>query len=465
MTAPRRTLFVLVAVLACLPPARAADPPLRRIAFGSCAQQNRPLPIWEAVVAAKPDVFLFIGDVVYADTKDMDVMRKTYQKLADNPGYQKLLKTCPVLATWDDHDYGGNDAGADYPKKKESQQIFLDFLGEPKDSPRRRQEGVHDARVFGPPGRRVQVILLDTRYHRSPLKKKAISIPSEGPYLPTTEPSATFLGEAQWKWLGEQLKAPAEVRIIASSIQVVAEDHGHEKWMNIPHERERLFKVLCETKAAGVLLLSGDRHLAELSVTDAGLGYPLYDLTSSGLNQASKSWRKLETNRHRVATMNRGDNFGLIDIDWDRKDPRLCLQIRDDEGDISIQEKIDLSLLRPGALTVKLAPPPKLDTGEPLTAAEVTKRLGQKVTVEFAVRSTGASGSRGFLNSADDHRSEGNFTVVLEKAALEGFKKDGVASPQEHFKGKTIRVTGTLSLYRERPQIVVEDARQVRVVE
>ena len=112
--------------------------------------------------------------------------------------------------------------------------------------------------------------------------------------------------------------------------------------MNFPHERERLFKLIRETGAEGVILLSGDRHLAELSMMDAGVGYPIYDLTSSGLNQAARAWRPLETNRHRVATMNWGDNFGLITIDWDRPDPRISLQIRDVDGDITIQQKIDL---------------------------------------------------------------------------------------------------------------------------
>ena len=84
--------------------------------------------------------------------------------------------------------------------------------------------------------------------------------------------------------------------------------------MNFPRERERLFKLIRETGAEGLIILSGDRHLAELSTMDAGLGYPLYDLTSSGLNQAFRSWRPLETNRHRVATMGWGDNFGLINL-------------------------------------------------------------------------------------------------------------------------------------------------------
>ena len=174
--------------------------------------------------------------------------------------------------------------------------------------------------------------MLDTRYFRSsPLKKKTPVTKGEGPYEPNPDPTTTMLGEDQWRWLEEQLRTPAEVRLIASSIQVVAEDHGWEKWMNLPHERERLYRLIRETGAEGVVFLSGDRHLAELSMMDGGAGYPFYDVTSSGLNQAAKSWRPQEVNRHRVATMNWGDNFGLITIDWDRPDPRISLQIRDVE--------------------------------------------------------------------------------------------------------------------------------------
>ena len=160
------------------------------------------------------------------------------------------------------------------------------------------------------------------------------------------DPTTTILGEAQWRWLGEQLRVPAEVRLLVSSIQVVAEDHGFEKWMNFPHEREKLYTLMRETGAEGVIILSGDRHLAELSMMDAGLGYPIYDLTASAFNQSSRSWRPFETNRHRVATMNWGDNFGLITIDWDQPDPRISLQIRDVDGDITIQQKIRLSTIK-----------------------------------------------------------------------------------------------------------------------
>src|SRR4051812_18194719 len=107
------TLVLLLGSWLSLTPALPAQEPpevLHRVAYGSCAHQDRPQPIWDAVVAAKPELFLFIGDTVYGDTKDMAVLKKKYDKLAALPGWQKLVKACPVLATWDDHDMGANDA-------------------------------------------------------------------------------------------------------------------------------------------------------------------------------------------------------------------------------------------------------------------------------------------------------------------------------------------------------------------
>lgn len=352
-----RPAFVLGLLLLLLPSRpglpqgkEAGGEPLRRIAFGSCARQDQPQPIWDAIMAARPDLFLMIGDNIYGDTDDMEVLRAKYAQLGAIPGFQRLRASVPLLAVWDDHDFGKDDVGEDYPKRVESQQVFMEFFREPADSPRRKHPGLYLSQLFGPVGKRTQVILLDARYFRSKLTRRPNRIPGEGPYVPNNDPASTMLGEEQWRWLEEQLRVPAQLRVIASGVQVVPEDHSWEKWMNMPHERERLFRLLRETKAGGVLFLSGDRHLAELSMMDAGLGYPVYDLTSSGLNQANETWRKYEANRHRVGTMNWGDNFGLVAVDWDRPDPRVSLQIRDVEGDVNIQRKINLSTIQPGTI-------------------------------------------------------------------------------------------------------------------
>ncbi len=376
--APRRWnrafCFSIVALIA--PPAGAQPTdaaPFSRIAFGSCALQTKPQPVWDAVLAAKPQLFIFLGDNIYGDSEDLDVLKAKYGMLGSIPGFQRLRAAVPIMATWDDHDYGVNDGGVEFAQKVASQKIFLDFFREPEDSPRRKREGVYYARTFGPEGKRVQVILLDTRYFRSALKKKPKEEqkPGVGPYLPNDDPAATMLGDAQWQWLGEQLQKPAELRIIGSSIQVIAEDHSWERWGEMPRERERLFKLIATSKAGGVVFISGDRHLAELSMLDGGVGYPLFDLTASGLNQAAKRWRFQEVNRHRVQTMNWGDHFGLIAVDWETKaaggqpDPTVSLQIRDVAGEIAIGSKLPLSALQPGAIQV---PPPK--PGDPGTQSK-----------------------------------------------------------------------------------------------
>jgi alkaline phosphatase D len=462
--------FSFVVVLGLVLPASAGDAPLSRIGFGSCVHQDKPQPIWDAVSAARPDLFLLIGDNLYHDVivdksaKDETLAQK-YAKMAAQPGLIKLKQLCPLLGTWDDHDYGLNDAGAEYPHKKASQQAFLDFFGIAKDSPRRQQEGIYHAQVFGPPDKSVQVILLDTRYFRSPLKKRLKSLPSDGPYEPNPDPAATMLGEAQWQWLETQLRQPAKVRLLCSSIQVVAEDHHHEKWANLPRERERLFKLIADTKAAGVIALSGDRHLAELSMIDAGIGYPLYDLTSSGLTQATLKWRKQEVNRHRVMTMNFGNNFGMIQIDWEAE-PVVRLQIRDMAGDIIVQQKVPLSVLQPGTIkTSKLARAGDVRiNGRPLSPELVKELLKQEVKLEMTVQATGMSANNGlvFLNSEADRTHPENFTVVLDKQAQAALKANGVMNPREHFQGKKIAVSGTLSLFREQPQIIVSAASQMR---
>src|SRR5687768_7541935 len=196
-----------VTFLLFIPATRAAEL-LERIAFGSCAKQDKPQPIWEAVIATRPQLFLFLGDNIYGDTEDMGLLKKKWDLLGAQPGYQQLRATCPILATWDDHDLGKNDAGADYSKRHESQGLFLDFFGVPRESPRRRREGVYHAETFGDAGRRVQVILLDARYFRSPLKRGyERGEPGEGyrgVYVANEDPAATVLGETQWAWLEEQ---------------------------------------------------------------------------------------------------------------------------------------------------------------------------------------------------------------------------------------------------------------------
>ncbi len=449
-------------------PARADDPTkvLSRIAFGSCADQDRPLPIFDTVAAAKPDLLLLLGDNMYADLDRKvkvtpEVIREKYAQMARVPSFARLRAACPtILGVWDDHDYGKNDAGAEWEHKDAAQEAFLDFFGVARDDPRRQRKGVYHAELFGPPGRRVQVILLDTRYHRSPIKKGPFDPKTRiAPYVPNTDPDATFLGAEQWKWLEEQLRKPAEVRLLVSSIQVISEDHPFEKWANIPRERERLYSLIRKTGANGLLILSGDRHLAEVSLDTKAVGYPLYDITSSGFNQASKSWRAPEPNSKRWAAMPYGDNFGLITLDWSSDDPRITVQIRDEDGDVTCGFKVRLSTLRDSGTATSVKDPALPENV--LSPAQAAQKVGETVTVQFTVRSAGGKTNL-YLNSNKDFRSKDNLAVVLSPQVLTGpWEKAG----PETFVGKTIRATGTVRLNKDSLQLEVGKPADVQIID
>ena len=330
---------------------------IQRIAFGSCSAQYLAQPIWGTVIAKEPDVFLHIGDSIYADfdgrrgrAPTAQTMIADYRRFAAKPAFRRLRQRIPVMATWDDHDFGKNDGGAEYEFKESSRQIFLDFHAEPADSVRRQTPGVYDVRIFGPPGRRVQVLLLDTRYFRDPLlrdlrsdlQKRALNI--VGKYIPNPDPEATLLGADQWAWLERQLLKPAELRLLISSTQVVAGEKGTESWGNFPLERKRLYDLIGRTGANGLIILSGDVHMAEVSRTDDG-PYPLYDFSASNLAQ-TKSDEVDMINSYRRAVFNEL-NFGLVEIDWDAAPaPRITLKSIGLDGQHGFEINLSLAELQ-----------------------------------------------------------------------------------------------------------------------
>jgi alkaline phosphatase D len=329
----RRTLAQLMAAAALAPASLAAQgrPPLSRIAFGSCADQDKPQPIWDAILAYHPELFIFAGDNVYGDfnTADAANLKRAYAKAEGIDGYAKLRDSVPHLAIWDDHDYGINDGGGEFPHKAVAKDLFLNFWKVSATDERRTREGLYYSRVIGPPGMRVQVILPDLRWFRSPLKASdQRGAPGKERYVPDPDPDKTMLGPAQWAWLAEELRKPAEIRLLVSSTQVLAEGHGWERWGNMPRERQKLLDTIRDSGAKGVILLSGDRHVGALyRETPPGL-YPIYELTSSGLNMVY--WQANEPGPNRLGALYPAANFGVVDVDW--WEHKVTLALRDEGG-------------------------------------------------------------------------------------------------------------------------------------
>jgi alkaline phosphatase D len=252
--------------------------------------------------------------------------------MANKPSFKNLKAHVPLIATWDDHDYGRNDAGKYFSAKQQSKQAFLSFFDEPQNSERRNREGIYQSYYYPVNGKMVQVILLDVRWFRDNLLKYKGEKRFNPCYMYRKYYSAyktadsTFLGDAQWQWLEQELRKPADVRIIGSGSQFGITWNGYESWANFPHERKRMLELIKTTQAKGVVFISGDVHYAEVSKINYQGLYPIYDVTASGL---SSTWEFATPNKNRVAGPVMQNHFGLITINWADEKPYLLMEIWD----------------------------------------------------------------------------------------------------------------------------------------
>lgn len=317
-------LLVLLLLIGCKSTGNIEDSqPDFVIAFGSCDNQKLPNNLWPAVLKNNPNVWIWGGDNVYSDTYDMEKMAMDYKTQKEEKDYMAVVNSTKVLGTWDDHDYGLNDGGEEYSMRDESQQLFLDFMDVPKDDPRRHRQGIYHSELFETRNGSVKVIVLDTRYFRTSLTK---STNPKRRYEPNAYGEGTILGEAQWQWLASELEhSSANFNVIVTSIQLLSGEHGFETWANFPHEQDKLYNLLKTTKAKGVMVLSGDRHISEFSRKDIkGLKYPLIDFTSSGLTHVYSSFSG-EPNQYRVGDVINQKSFGVVRFNFKAKNAVMSM--------------------------------------------------------------------------------------------------------------------------------------------
>ena len=321
------------------------EKPLARIAFGSCIDQTKPQPLWAPILASQPDLFILGGDNVYASKQPFDIANThlAYATLAANEGFAQLRAAVPMFATWDDHDYGLNDGGAGFEHKQASKDAFLKFLDAPPNDPRRSRDGVYHAVSYGSVGQRVQIILLDNRWFLSKWKPTdQRDAPGKERYVPDADPSKTILGAAQWAWLETQLKQPADVRIVVSGIQVLADGHGWERWGNFPMERQKLYDLITSTQANGVVFLSGDRHIGAVYKETIKMPHPLYEITSSGMTHPWKEAKEAGPNR--VGELFTDLHYGMVELDWAKR--LIKLQLRDAQGVVRREQVVAIAALQ-----------------------------------------------------------------------------------------------------------------------
>ena len=301
-----------------------------RIGFGSCLKQDKAMPIFDSIKKDNLDLFLMIGDNVYGDSEkeDLDELKLAYKIQKQN--FKNINLDFPFQAIWDDHDYGMNDAGADYPYKKQSKDLFLSFWNIPLDDIRRTREGLYFDLMYKINNKNLQILFLDTRTFRDSLMPSDnVGSPGKERYIPNPDSSLTILGTNQWNWLRKKIDQEVDFRIIVSSIQFLPIGHGWESWNNFPYERKKLIKMIDRASLNQTLVISGDRHRGGIYKFKTARSKVVAEVTSSSLNASFPN--EEEHGPLRIGNTFIEENYGIILLDSEDNDMFVGLKNVDGE--------------------------------------------------------------------------------------------------------------------------------------
>jgi len=273
-------------------------------AMGSCMDEKNHSPkIWKTLVAQNPQIIFFIGDHCYADVgapisgANPQHLWKRFCETRTTLEIFYSPRLIPILAVWDDHDFGQDDSNADeYFYVQESQQNFLSFFAQDPDYCENliRGPGVSSAIKI----KNQLVLLMDDRSFRKARNSK--------------EPYAHW-GKQQFDWMQDLVQnhqGPTwffnGTQVFPSLIWKESVSGDHTEQFN------QMLKVL-KTVSSKVIFGSGDVHFSEISAIESeALGYKTYEVTSSSIHSRGFPGAPdiVPNQRRLVATATR--NFTLI---------------------------------------------------------------------------------------------------------------------------------------------------------
>jgi alkaline phosphatase D len=295
-------------------PLPAAPEPLR-FAYGSCSKFDEQ-PIFDTIAAEEPDLFLFVGDNHYGNTDVVDALRWNYRHMRAIPPRRNLIGRTPTLATWDDHDFTGNNTDATEPGRGDALRVFGEYWANPS-AGTPATPGTFFAHQHGA----VDFFFVDDRYHRGL--------------------DDSILGAPQQQWLIDQLlDSTATFKFVVCGSRWTAEG-SNDSWASFLEQRDVIFDALADAGVTGVVLLSGDIHRSDLRWIDRPGAYALPELTSSPLANLSGA---CSPDAEQVGCYS-GISFVLVDVDPSAPDPTLSAVVLDEAGDVRVELTTTLSEL------------------------------------------------------------------------------------------------------------------------
>ena len=295
-----------------------------RIAFGSCSKLNQYAdgPVYEAIAEEKPDFSIFVGDNIYfivgdggkrhnattgprGDWSFYESMVARHLETRVHPDLQRMFRTVPSYAVWDDHDYCANNEDSTNPLKQEATLAFKRVWANPAYGTR-NTAGIFSSFRHGP----VEVFLMDDRTHKySPARHDDVTVET-----------GRIWGDAQLDWLIDGLrKSTAPVKIIANGTQFISlDERGEGHHQEARGEQQRLLQFLADEKIGGIVFLSGDRHHSEAMQLVQPDGTLIVECTSSPLQQGQEVKPFNRPHDNQLWAMY-GNSYGLVTIDIPEK--------------------------------------------------------------------------------------------------------------------------------------------------
>jgi phosphodiesterase/alkaline phosphatase D-like protein len=261
--------------------------------------------MWASVARSKPDLLVLIGDACYVDLEFKDRPEVIWRRQCETRralALYRLNRLIPMIAVWDDHDYGHNNADGTFPYKVDSLRVFDGVFG--SRSRDRRFEGPGASRIayaFG-----LRIALMDDRYFRSPCGV----------------PNGTHWGDEQEDFLENHLNNEALPTLLCNGNQFFA---SHQQGESYQRRQTRAFDRTLERLAKAespVLFCSGDVHWSEIRKLERmDLGYRTWELTSSSVHSATLPWALNESKDPRRIRASWQHNFILLQTETSVSDP------------------------------------------------------------------------------------------------------------------------------------------------
>lgn len=218
------------------------------IAFGSCNMTDSNSITFSAIAAfeglyGKPLMAVHEGDLHYRDWGSVTVADVDFQYLSSmsKTNVQALVSTVPMPYVWDNHDWGGDQSGADAAAGPAVSSAYRDWVPH-YDLDATNNVGAWQTWKIG----RIRYILLDTRSAKSP-------------YAATDNASKTMLGAEQKAWFKALLTGPEPLKIIMSPIYWRRDAATSDRWGSYRTEYDELIAYI-EANNVNAYVAFGDRH-------------------------------------------------------------------------------------------------------------------------------------------------------------------------------------------------------------